>query len=219
MTLTHPRTPRVPTASWRLLLPVAVLLCVFGHAAADCPADGDGGDPALNRLKNRTDQPRTTLPMSVPQIIELKLAHTRLARSRWSAAQQQVIADLEGRGVVVVGWLVGVKEEGPEASNCHGDGHDQHDFHMYLANEPGAPKAETVVIEITPRQHDARWTLAAMRRLVRERTMVRVTGWLMYDQEHEADIGRSRGTVWEIHPVTGIEVQMGNGGWTRIGSP
>jgi hypothetical protein len=35
---------------------------------------------------------------------------------------------------------------------------------------------------------------------------IRATGWLMYNFEHHAQIAKTRGTLWEVHPVMKIEV-------------
>jgi hypothetical protein len=35
---------------------------------------------------------------------------------------------------------------------------------------------------------------------------VRITGWLFLDNDHPTDLDRQRATLWEIHPVTRIEV-------------
>jgi hypothetical protein len=37
----------------------------------------------------------------------------------------------------------------------------------------------------------------------------------MLDQEHPDQVGRTRGTLWEIHPIMKIEVNR-NGGWTTL---
>lgn len=197
---------------------IVVLLVLFTAAPgrADCPPAGDGGDPALNQLKNLGDQPSHPAAMEVGQILALKGAGPREPRARWTPAQRQAIAGTESAGVVVVGYLLGAKEEGAEAANCHGADRDEHDFHLWLAAAPGDPKSRAVVVEITPRQHDRRWTLATLRRLARQHVQVRVTGWLMFDQEHGPDVGRSRGTLWEIHPITGIE-ELSGGAWRPIG--
>ncbi len=207
----HRANPRPP---WEAF--VAGVLIGFGCVAsayADCPAEGDGGDPVLNAAKNRTDKPATPAAMDVEQIRRLPTVHTRSPRARWSTAQRRLVLDMEGRGVVVVGYLAGVKEEGPESANCHGDGRD---FHLYLTAGPRDDKAASIIIEITPRQHAPAWTLAALRRLVKQHTEVRVTGWLLYDQEHGSEVGKSRGTVWELHPITGIEVLDGIR-WVAVG--
>jgi hypothetical protein len=40
---------------------------------------------------------------------------------------------------------------------------------------------------------------------------VRISGWLMMDPEHPDQIGNTRGTIWEIHPIMQIEVQESGG--------
>lgn len=197
------------------LITIAIAISV---AHADCPPEGDGGDPALNTLKNRTDRPTSTLPLSVDHVLSLPAVRTKLDRARWTAAQRKTIGDLEGAGVSVVGYFLGAKEEGPESANCHGEERAQRDFHLYLANQPTDAKSASMVVEITPRQHDKRWTLPELNALVRTKTLVRVSGWLMYDQEHGAEVGKSRGTLWEIHPITALEVQR-DGGWYLVGAP
>jgi len=40
--------------------------------------------------------------------------------------------------------------------------------------------------------------------------------WTMLDPEHPEEIGKSRGTIWEIHPVMKVEVQQPGGGWNEL---
>jgi len=44
---------------------------------------------------------------------------------------------------------------------------------------------------------------------------VRVSGWLLLDQEHPDQVGRTRGTIWEVHPIMRFEVQRG-GRWVAL---
>ena len=44
---------------------------------------------------------------------------------------------------------------------------------------------------------------------------VRISGWLMLDPEHPDQVGKTRGTIWEIHPIMQIEVNQ-NGQWTPL---
>jgi hypothetical protein len=46
---------------------------------------------------------------------------------------------------------------------------------------------------------------------------VRVYGWLFYDDPHAGDgsVGTWRGTAWEVHPITRVEV-FENGQWKSI---
>jgi hypothetical protein len=42
-------------------------------------------------------------------------------------------------------------------------------------------------------------------------TQVRIGGWLVLAQEHPEQVGKTRGSLWEIHPITRIEVKDANG--------
>ena len=44
---------------------------------------------------------------------------------------------------------------------------------------------------------------------------VRISGWLFFDSEHGHDLGKRRTTLWEIHPITKIEVFKG-GKWISL---
>jgi hypothetical protein len=48
---------------------------------------------------------------------------------------------------------------------------------------------------------------------------VRISGWLMLDPEHKDMIDEGlRSTLWEIHPITKIEV-WSNGAWVDLDNP
>jgi hypothetical protein len=70
---------------------------------------------------------------------------------------------------------------------------------------------------VTPRERDQRpgWTSSALSSLTGEQ--VRISGWLLMDQEHPEQLGQTRATLWEIHPIIHIEVNQG-GSWQSIDS-
>lgn len=183
-----------------------------------CPPEGDGGDPALNRLKNRTDSARF-VPVSIDAVLALPwpAAVERRRRAEWSRADAARVARSEGTPVSVEGYLVGAKEEGPESPNCHGADAGFRDWHLWLAGSPGRDRSRSVVVEATPviRARHPAWSLRAIRRLVRDGDRVRVGGWLLLDPEHPDQVGRTRGTIWEIHPIMAIEVRRG-GRWVPL---
>ncbi len=80
-----------------------------------------------------------------------------------------------------------------------------------------------MVVEVTPRWRGANpnWNLIAFQHLVSQHARVRITGWLMFDQEHPDQLHTAqnrpatRGTLWELHPVTKIEVLSG-GTWREL---
>jgi Lamin Tail Domain len=181
-----------------------------------CPPSGDGGDPVLNTLKNRIDegQWQTTtisalLTLTWPKSIEQR------PRSRWSSTDEEAIAQHEGTPIQVEGYLVSAKKQGPESCNCHSV--EDVDFHIWITDDPNKDRTQSVVIEVTPRVTfvHPNWTLARLSTIAKNHEKVRISGWLMVDPEHPDQIGKTRGTVWEIHPVMQIETQI-LGSWTPL---
>ena len=183
-----------------------------------CPGIGDGGDHDLNRLKNRVDT-ATWVPAPFASILALDWPPSVVRRSRatWSRGETRRVATNEGRPVAVEGYFVGAKVEGPESPNCHGAESKFRDWHLWLASSPGKDRRRSIVVETTPviRARHPEWSLGDIRKLVRDSTLVRVSGWLMLDPEHPDQLGKTRGTLWEIHPVMRIEVRH-DGRWVQM---
>lgn len=183
-----------------------------------CPAEGDGGDPQTNRLKNRVDE-GSYIPVQFDAIEKLPWPESieRKNRTKWPSDDASAIARYEGTPVVVEGYLADAKEEGPESPNCHGADHDFHDFHIWMTKSEGDDRSNSIVIEMTPpvRANHPNWTVQLLRKIGRGGQRVRVSGWLMLDPEHPDQVGKTRGTIWEIHPVMQVEVQQ-QGRWVPL---
>lgn len=183
-----------------------------------CPPSGDGGDPVLNTLKNRVDE-TTWQPTTISALLTLDWPESIEGRSRarWSDADAQAIARYEGTPVQVEGYLVQAKKMSPETPNCHSVEHV--DYHIWMVDDPSKDRAQSVVIETTPRVRvsHSQWHLRRMQDLARTKERVRISGWLMMDPEHPDQIGKTRGTIWEIHPVMQIETFSG-GEWRPLDS-
>ena len=132
----------------------------------------------------------------------------------------------------------GTKRVG-ESPNCHSWAEEDTDWHMALVADPSEAEDRAVVVEPTPRtkRNNVGWTPATAQALAVRRTpssprneaaaaRVRVTGFLMLDPVHPAHIrGKCksgcdakrffRATLWEVHPVTRIEV-LRNGVWVDL---
>ena len=128
--------------------------------------------------------------------------------------------DFVSAPVRVVGFLshkIRVENTGNgESTNCNLTANNEVDWHIYLTNSPAQHISGAIIVETTPRtrpQH--KWTTSMLAPLVDSQTQVRVSGWLMYDSEHIGAIGTQRATVWEVHPITKIEVQS-NGQWVDL---
>ena len=183
-----------------------------------CPPEGDGGDPVLNQLKNRVDA-ATYVPVTFDAVIKLKwpVDTERKRHASWSASDAAQIGRYEGIPIAVEGFLEGAKEEGPETPNCHGADLTQHDFHIWLTKTAGEDRVRSIVVEATPRvraKHQG-WHVDVLNRVSRALARVRVSGWLMLDPEHPDQLGKTRGTIWEIHPIMQVEVQQ-QGRWVTL---
>jgi hypothetical protein len=175
-----------------------------------CGSKGDATDQgrkALNENKNRTDQPGDTDYVDINWDDLANLPSDR-------------VNDFQGASVAVVGFLshkIKVENSGSgESTNCHLLGDSEVDWHMYLTKAAAQPIKAAVIVETTPRVRPSHhWTTDMLKPLVDSSTLVRIGGWLMYDFEHVGAIGTQRATVWEVHPVTRIQVQR-NGQWIDL---
>lgn len=177
-----------------------------------CGPNGDATKQkaqALNANKNRTDRP----------------GHSDYVEIGWDDLKNlpsNRANDFQGAPVMVVGFLshrINVENNGSgESTNCHLLGDDEVDWHIYLTNSPAQPISQAIIVETTPRTRPShKWTTDMLRPLVDSQTHVRISGWLMYDFEHVGVIGTQRATVWEVHPITRIQVQQ-NGQWVDLDS-
>lgn len=177
----------------------------------DCPPEGSGGDPDLNLLKNRVDE-GNYLPVDfdVLETLPWPPGIEREKRANWSSSDAHEVARYEGTPLVAEGYLLNAKEEGPESPNCHSDEHEFRDYHIWLGKSPDDDRGRSVVVEVTPRIRERHpgWDMRALRWVIHNRAPVRISGWLMLDPEHPDQVGKTRGTIWEIHPIMKIEVKQ-----------
>ncbi|MHB8420992.1 MAG: hypothetical protein ACYDCL_23215 [Myxococcales bacterium] len=204
-----------------IALPAALALLLSQLAV--CPPQGDGGDRLLNVQKNRVAIPQRIEEVTVRELLELPRRYdVPKWRDRWPARVSREVAAQEQRGAALIGYLLAARQSGPESCNCHDPA--RRDFHLWMGEAPGADyldakleRAEGVVVEITPNVRDRHpnWRLRTLERLAHDRAKVRVEGWLMYDPEHPEQLGKTRGTLWEVHPVTGFSV-WSEGRWVAL---
>ncbi len=182
-----------------------------------CPPEGDGGDPALNRLKNRVDG-GNYVPVLFSAIMDLTWpkAIERRDRANWSAGDAAEIAQYEGIPVAVEGYLYGGRESEAESTNCHGSDNDNVDWHVWFTETAGEDRTRSIVVEPTPRSRaNHHWTLKQIKQIADNQLKVRISGWVFFDPEHPDQVGKTRGTIWEIHPVMQLEVEQ-NGQWIAL---
>ena len=217
--------------SWAAPPPVVSTIQTSVGACAAGGA-GRGGaaarDTFTNARKNRTDAPARVHHVSFQGLVGLwaPAGHHRSFQT-FSPGQRDSLLMFAGRGVQVEGYLADVKPEKDEQTNCGARDSTEVDWHMYLVEHPADSLRRAVIVEATPRVRPAhRWTLKALQ-AVRRRERVRITGWLLFDPEHfdavDGYVSASgkpaanpwRATLWELHPVTRIEVCRA-GRWTDL---
>jgi len=193
----------------------------------DCGDTGDGGDTATNLRKNRVDIPTEYHSVSWKAVNDLSFPQgAPRSRLQWTKEQLAVIAPIEGVPLSVEGFLTKVKVEktspsaqrGGESTNCHFRMAPDVDWHMPLTANAGEGEDRAIVVETTPRirQQHPKWTTARLAPWTGTGQKVRISGWLMLDPEHQDMINHGqRSTLWEIHPVTKIEV-FKDGQWVDL---
>jgi hypothetical protein len=154
----------------------------------DCPVDGTAKSvrvQTMNESKNRTSEPNHYVFIPIDTILEAD-------RDAYS----------EDQGIYTEGYIVEIKRSGPESCNC--GSHTDTDIHIVLAPSPDdVDNDDKMIVEVTPRLR-INMTFTDLKKLELNKTKIRVFGWLFFDAEH---IGAKwRGTEWEIHPITDIEV-------------
>ncbi len=183
----------------------------------DCPPEGKRGDPDLNRLKNR-DVPPTNYKTYTVEEIESQLPQNlpyRKDMKNWRKSQRYLADSLANQGVSVEGYLLKIKQEGKESCNCYSK--EMHDFHLWLAANPNDNRSKSIVVEISPRvlPDHPNWHVRQINKIIKAKAKVRISGWLMWDPEHPEQIGKTRATLWEIHPIHKIEV-FSSGKWREF---
>lgn len=193
----------------------------FTSGGQTCGPTGDGGDTGTNLLKNRTDVPANYHAVAFDAVATLTYPKgAPIHRHDWTADQLAVIKPYEGVPITVEGYIVAIKPQtsgSGESTNCHWTQPSQVDWHVALTKNPGDGEKDAVVVETTPRvrQSHSKWTTTALAPWKNTDAPVRISGWLMLDPEHKAHLGKYRCTLWEVHPITKIEV-FSNGQWVDL---
>ncbi len=183
------------------------------------PPEGIGGDSLLNIEKNRWLASQNFIDVSVSDITGIQ--HDILSaagtedRYKWTQAAQNQAASGELRAVRLSGFIIGVKEEGNES--CNGNNDNYHDYHIWITDSVSKNKSKSIVAEATPfwKEQFSGWQLMKFQELVSQNSQVRISGWIMWDEDHPEQLGITRASLWEVHPITKFEYFSG-GIWETL---
>ena len=193
----------------------------FSSEGKTCGPSGKSGDSPTNLLKNRTDLPPSYHEVGFDVVAGLGYpTPAPKHRQDWTEAQLAEIRPFEGVAITVVGYIVAIKPQNNgsgESTNCNWTHLSQVDWHMALTKNIGDGEKDAVVVETTPRirKSHPKWTPTALVPWKNTDAPVRISGWLMLDPEHRNHLNKYRSTLWEIHPITKIEV-FSNGQWVDL---
>jgi hypothetical protein len=213
----------------------------------DCPEGTARSEEGMerNRMKNRWPVDLSTFTVeslnTAAFLEKVRECDSRIRsehRSQLTAAQKDQLDSYENQIVSLTGWLALAYAGPPETTNCASA--IFHDWHLEIFERPNdhAPRIgdqTPIICEITPRTERLLYrdnvriqSLTEFFRLQdtsyqatgHKAQKVRVTGYLLWDDEHNAsaDVGSTiqyigsngyhhpwRSTAWEIHPVMKIE--------------
>ena len=162
----------------------------------------------LNRQKNREDDPESsdyTQDFTWANILQ-------------SGEDEDRFDDT--KAAEIVGYVIKIVPGGLEACNCraakNAKNKNYRDTHIELVQTSGTKaKSKRLVVEVSPRvRHNKGWTTLTENDPMFYNKWVKVKGWLTYDFLHRGNAKNTansngaihRATVWEIHPITSIEV-------------
>lgn len=181
-----------------------------GATFHNCPPQGSGGDAALNTRENRVDDVSSSNynPVALDTLIGLPYPGQVAGRMRssWPSDSAKKVAQDEGVAIQTSGYVIAIRYVGPEPVNCNSA--SAANYYLWISDNASDPPELGMVVVITPRILAERpgWTVATIRSLAGR--FVRVSGWLLFDNQPSAQLGLSRATYWELHPVLHLDVDV-----------
>lgn len=165
----------------------------------------------LQMQKDREAFPEKVTPLSFYEFMRwplMDLKRDGRMRENWPASDLDYVKTEENQSFRVEGYLI---EWAPEKKENDGD------YHVWIGGQRTVDKSACFIAEITPfflKSHPA-WRIGVLNSLAKDNARVRVTGWLMWDEDHPEEVGKTRATQWEIHPVTNFEIYS-EGSWVML---
>lgn len=207
--------------SWEKVAPkTAVFRMSDGR---ECGPAGDGEDTLTTIRKNRMDVPSIYHDVAWSDIAHVYFPREKVMPKslyRWPADEIVKIMQFQDIPVRTEGYIKIVRPQAgsKESTNCNATKTADTDWHIAFIEQPSDPESSSIVTEVTPRVRirNPGWTTKRLKPWINSELRVRFSGWLLFDPEHKNHLGRYRQTLWEIHPITKIEVQLADGVWVDL---
>jgi len=184
-----------------------------------CPRAGTTGSShaSANLVKNRLERSCSFSTITVEEVLKLKPLPGAVRALPVSDPRTTYLTALEARPVMLEGFLAMEKNGGPESVNCGSS--TRKDIHMEIVAtdviDPKTNREAHVVTEVTPwfREAITAWTTSALGQFASYRGGY--SGTNHGPHAGDGSVGTWRGTAWEVHPITRIEV-LDSGMWRSI---
>ena len=189
-------------------------------------------DRYLNEKKNRDANqipPDHLRPLNVDDALNPRVLPTHSPssgnpkdlREAWLSndpAAQSVLA-MENHQTAVIGYILRAKPGDGESCNCDLTDRNVVDTHINLIQDvdtqadPRDLLYRSMIVEVTHRIRNSAWTVRALNAISltsgKTTPRVRIIGALTYDNSHWDMLRQgTRGTLWEVHPITEIDVEV-----------
>lgn len=121
----------------------------------------------------------------------------------------------EGNRVRLKGYIVGIPHaRRTDSANCRLVGRANNNYVIHIAFLADDTEFDSVVAEMIAQRRDLNWNLEKLRKIATDKRPIKITGQLFYDNKHlvnsdpdeELPGHPKRLSLWEIHPVTEMEV-------------
>lgn len=177
-----------------------ILFLIFSiYSFSQCPLEGNGKNTKekhANFLKNRSIKEKCGAKiLNIDSLLIVGQDSSRFQDSSY---------------VSIVGYFIEYKPGRSESCNCNSPLDVFHDVHIYIGKTPDSKKEDCVICEATP-PFKIKFKLD-WKNFIGKKVMIE--GYLFYDVEHKGNAKNTckictnvwRATVWEIHPITCIEL-------------
>jgi hypothetical protein len=191
---------------------LSAAVAVFAQAAGGCPPEGDATKAKVRDLNIQKARMTSPSDNDVDDTVTMESLEE---------PGDDTMRFENGTAVSIAGYVMVVRDGGPNSSNCHSQNSADQDTVIELAVDGDVPDpGHRVFAVVTPRwravmaKQGQDWSTRGLRAKYLHQAII-VTGWLLFDFEvanraaNTAPLpnpGITRNTAWEVHPVTEIEI-------------
>lgn len=192
----------------------SILFTNSASARKECLPAEAGGEESRVRPKTVLKNFET---MDVNQFLQSLTPNLKTSKYRkfFSPAQNDYLEKNENRAITLEGFLLDFSQEMEADVPCKSPA--KKELRLWIGAVPVQDKSYSVLVEVPMHSKDKQ-NKAKLNRLqaaLKRNTKIKISGRVVYNPENPDQYGRIRGTLWEISPITRIEIWE-NGKWKEL---